>query len=48
MSTLHQGYRDWRRSGTIRSEDGLLDLARPTMMGGKGGATNLEPLFAAG
>lgn len=29
------------RSGTIRSEDGLLDLplALPTTMGGKGGAT---------
>ncbi|MGO4319498.1 organic hydroperoxide resistance protein [Agrobacterium sp. MCAB5] len=38
------------RSGTVRSEDGLLDLplALPTMMGGKGGATNPEQLFAAG
>ncbi|WCK69531.1 organic hydroperoxide resistance protein [Agrobacterium tumefaciens] len=38
------------RSGTIRSEDGLLDLplALPTTMGGKGGATNPEQLFAAG
>lgn len=38
------------RSGTIRSEDGLLDLslALPTAMGGKGGATNPEQLFAAG
>lgn len=38
------------RSGTIRSEDGLLDLqlALPTSLGGKGGATNPEQLFAAG
>jgi Ohr subfamily peroxiredoxin len=38
------------RSGTIRSEDGVLDLALalPTAMGGKGGATNPEQLFAAG
>jgi osmotically inducible protein OsmC len=38
------------RSGTIRSEDGLLDfpLAVPAAMGGKGGATNPEQLFAAG
>jgi Ohr subfamily peroxiredoxin len=38
------------RSGTIRSEDGLLDLqlAMPTALGGKGGATNPEQLFAAG
>ncbi|SFJ71758.1 peroxiredoxin, Ohr subfamily [Bosea sp. OK403] len=38
------------RSGTIRSEDGLLDLslALPKAMGGKGGATNPEQLFAAG
>lgn len=38
------------RSGAIRSEDGLLDLplALPVAMGGKGGATNPEQLFAAG
>ena len=38
------------RSGTVRSEDGVLDLplALPTTMGGKGGATNPEQLFAAG
>jgi Ohr subfamily peroxiredoxin len=38
------------RSGTIRSDDGLLDLslALPKSMGGKGGATNPEQLFAAG
>ncbi|AJA11184.1 organic hydroperoxide resistance (osmotically inducible) protein [Sphingopyxis fribergensis] len=38
------------RSGTVRSDDGLLDLplALPTSMGGKGGATNPEQLFAAG
>lgn len=38
------------RSGTIRSDDGLLDipLALPRALGGKGGATNPEQLFAAG
>ncbi|WP_010185879.1 organic hydroperoxide resistance protein [Sphingomonas sp. PAMC 26605] len=38
------------RSGKIRSDDGLLDLrlAMPTVLGGKGGATNPEQLFAAG
>jgi Ohr subfamily peroxiredoxin len=38
------------RSGTIHSEDGLLDLdlALPKELGGKGGATNPEQLFAAG
>ncbi|PKB14635.1 Ohr subfamily peroxiredoxin [Novosphingobium kunmingense] len=38
------------RSGTIRSDDGILDmaLAMPRELGGKGGATNPEQLFAAG
>lgn len=38
------------RSGTVRSQDGVLDLqlAMPTALGGKGGATNPEQLFAAG
>ncbi|KQT04627.1 Ohr subfamily peroxiredoxin [Rhizobium sp. Leaf391] len=38
------------RGGAVRSEDGVLDLplALPTTMGGKGGATNPEQLFAAG
>ncbi|WP_037078324.1 Ohr family peroxiredoxin [Neorhizobium vignae] len=38
------------RCGTVRSEDGLLDLplALPATMDGKGGATNPEQLFAAG
>ena len=38
------------RSGTIKSEDGLLDLplAMPKELGGKGGATNPEQLFAGG
>lgn len=38
------------RNGTARSEDGLLDLrlALPKNLGGKGGATNPEQLFAAG
>ncbi len=38
------------RNGTIRSDDGLLDLplALPKALGGKGGATNPEQLFAAG
>lgn len=38
------------RSGRAKSSDGLLDtqLAVPPQMGGKGGATNPEQLFAAG
>ncbi len=38
------------RNGRTRSSDGLvdLDLATPTEMGGAGGATNPEQLFAAG
>src|SRR5271167_834763 len=38
------------RHGTIRSDDGLLDLnlALPKALGGKGGATNPEQLFAGG
>ena len=38
------------RSGSVRTDDGLLDLplAIPREMGGKGGATNPEQLFAAG
>src|ERR1700678_2293830 len=38
------------RHGSIRSEDGLLDLslAMPKALGGKGGATNPEQLFAGG
>jgi osmotically inducible protein OsmC len=38
------------RSGRVRTDDGLLDLqlALPREMGGKGGATNPEQLFAAG
>lgn len=38
------------RNGTIKSADGLLDLglAMPGSLGGKGGATNPEQLFAAG
>lgn len=38
------------RHGTVRSDDGLLDLqlAMPKELGGKGGATNPEQLFAAG
>lgn len=38
------------RSGHATSSDGLLDLqlAVPPQMGGKGGATNPEQLFAAG
>jgi Ohr subfamily peroxiredoxin len=38
------------RSGNIRSEDGILNLllATPEELGGKGGATNPEQLFAAG
>ena len=38
------------RHGHIRSDDGLLDLqmALPQSLGGPGGATNPEQLFAAG
>lgn len=38
------------RHGSIRSEDGLLDLklALPGALGGRGDATNLEQLFAGG
>jgi len=38
------------RSGTVKSEDGILDLplAMPKELGGQGGATNPEQLFAAG
>jgi Ohr subfamily peroxiredoxin len=38
------------RHGSIRSEDGLLDLrlALPQALGGRGDATNPEQLFAGG
>ena len=38
------------RNGTVRSDDGLIDLqlALPAGLGGKGDATNPEQLFAAG
>ncbi|WP_176599155.1 MULTISPECIES: organic hydroperoxide resistance protein [Sphingobium] len=38
------------RTGTVKSDDGVLDLqlALPQELGGKGGATNPEQLFAAG
>jgi len=38
------------RSGTVKSDDGLLELplALPKKLGGKGDATNPEQLFAAG
>jgi Ohr subfamily peroxiredoxin len=38
------------RSGRSRTDDGLLDvdLAPPVELGGRGGATNPEQLFAAG
>jgi len=38
------------RSGTVKSEDGILylALAMPKELGGKGDATNPEQLFAAG
>jgi Ohr subfamily peroxiredoxin len=38
------------RSGSVRSDDSVLDLALalPKALGGKGGATNPEQLFAAG
>ena len=38
------------RNGHVRSDDGLFEaqLAMPNALGGKGGATNPEQLFAAG
>jgi Ohr subfamily peroxiredoxin len=38
------------RAGHVKSSDGLVDvdLARPVEMGGPGGATNPEQLFASG
>src|SRR5258707_15866548 len=41
---------DGRAGGQARTDDGLLDLtlAIPKEMGGPGGATNPEQLFAAG
>lgn len=44
-TATHEG-----RNGRARSEDGLLDvpLAFPKELGGAGGATNPEQLFAAG
>lgn len=38
------------RSGSVRSSDGIIDtnLAAPAELGGPGGATNPEQLFAAG
>ena len=38
------------RNGTVRSDDGLIDLqlALPAGLGGEGDATNPEQLFAAG
>ena len=38
------------RNGSVRTDDGLLDvkLAMPKELGGNGGATNPEQLFAAG
>jgi Ohr subfamily peroxiredoxin len=38
------------REGHVRSDDGFVDLSlqMPTALGGKGGATNPEQLFAAG
>jgi osmotically inducible protein OsmC len=39
-----------RENGHVRSSDGLIDvdIAAPVELGGKGGATNPEQLFAAG
>jgi Ohr subfamily peroxiredoxin len=52
MSTLYtaKAHAVGGRNGTVRSDDGLLDLqlALPKELGGKGGATNPEQLFAAG
>jgi Ohr subfamily peroxiredoxin len=44
-TATHEG-----RNGSVRTEDGLLDvrLAMPKELGGAGGATNPEQLFAGG
>jgi lipoyl-dependent peroxiredoxin len=44
-TATHEG-----RNGSVRTADGLLDvrLAMPKELGGSGGATNPEQLFAAG
>lgn len=51
MKTLYTGVVTCQdgRAGHVTSSDGLLDLplARPAEMGGEGGATNPEQLFAA-
>ena len=41
---------DGRENGHVRSSDGVIDveIAVPVELGGKGGATNPEQLFAAG
>ena len=52
MSALYatQAHAVGGRAGHVETPDGLLsvDLALPKEMGGKGGATNPEQLFAAG
>jgi Ohr subfamily peroxiredoxin len=52
MSTLYstQVTATGGRNGSVLSTDGLIDfqLAMPEALGGKGGATNPEQLFAAG
>jgi len=52
MSTLYstRATATGGRSGHVETDDGLLsvDLARPKEMGGEGGGTNPEQLFAAG
>jgi osmotically inducible protein OsmC len=49
-STTATSTGDGRAGGQVATDDGLLDvtLAIPASMGGRGGATNPEQLFAAG
>jgi hypothetical protein len=49
-AVFHESRCKGGRHGSIRSEDGLLDLslAMPKVLGGNGGATNPEQLFAGG
>ncbi|MEM9195777.1 MAG: organic hydroperoxide resistance protein [Myxococcota bacterium] len=50
LYTAHATATGEGRNGHVRTDDGLLDfdLAMPPGLGGKGGATNPEQLFAAG
>lgn len=50
LYTAHATATGEGRNGHVKTDDGMLDLelAMPAGLGGKGGATNPEQLFAAG